>query len=127
MTIISTFKKTRTYSHQGYKNLINELIIIHNLSSELELLRWYYSSELNIQVSKERRLKRILNRKRGDKYLLFPRLRVIQECEKVGSIDDFFTQESVIQQGLTLKKFTNYLRQLKQNYQNSIKIDKLLT
>ena len=100
---------------KNYSGLMRELVQIHRLNSEWDLVRWYYCSRINLEVIEERR--KSIGDKVGDKYLLYPRLRKIEGCIKLCSLEEFFKQEVVTEERLSLKGFIDYLRELKQGHE----------
>ncbi|MFH1521903.1 MAG: hypothetical protein ABIF18_03010 [archaeon] len=83
-----------------YEKMIGDIVDTHQLNSPQELLRWYSQQVINTKLKKE---KQRLSTK-------------ISNHIETKTIEDFFQQETIIREGLTLEGFTEYLISLDRAY-----------
>jgi len=96
----------------SYDRLVEELLA-NGAESELELFWFYCANVFNGDAIAVRSVAKVNGEKRGDKYLVVPRVRRVEEFLKNGSIEDFFNQGVSFKDGLSALGFETYL-----NYHN---------
>ncbi len=93
---------------QEHEELMKELMDIYTLDSEWGLVNLYYRVKINEEAAKQMRLIRKHQKIKLEK---------AEQCRNVESMDSFFEQDYIAQQGLTLDGFIEFLMESKKQYQ----------
>ncbi|MBD3249299.1 hypothetical protein GF336_04605 [Candidatus Woesearchaeota archaeon] len=108
------------------KKTLKEVMHICRTDSIWDIIDVYCCVMLNEQAIKERRSDNCPGKK-GDKIILFPKLRKIRALYEISDKPShFFENPYAAKHGLTQEGFKNFLRQFKYDYESYNKKDRLL-
>ena len=96
-------------SYEDLIDRLNEMSFRSCVLSEKDWFRIYYADTFNSEAVAVRRNGEVPGR-RGDKYLVVPRVRAVEDFLKEGSVDEFFLESEDKRQGLSREGFEDFLK-----------------
>jgi len=108
-----------------YEILKERVMNVYDIS-DLDLLRLYYCDKFNSDAIRKRRDDCESGERLGDKYIVIPRIKKINECLSRVGFDAFFEQDEVVAEGLTLGDFASSLAGFMAGFRNYIEREVLL-